>query len=83
MKIRYKSNQRKWIEILTVYFAVTILWISLLSSSLLPVVLKSYTENEKVQNPTETNISKILPLVIGFADFIQNLKIYYDKKFRK
>lgn len=65
MKIRYKTNKKnKGIGILAGFTAL-IVSISLLSSSL---VVNSYAQNEKIQNLTETNIPKILPLIRGFAD---------------
>ena len=70
MAIKYKSNQRYGIWILAVGFATMILSISLFSSTTpSSVVVKAFAqENEKIQNLTETNIPKVLPLVRGFAD---------------
>ncbi|HET8792933.1 MAG TPA: hypothetical protein VFM31_03995 [Nitrososphaeraceae archaeon] len=71
MKITYTPNQRYGIWILAVGFTSMILSISLLSS-IIPsgnVVVNSYAQqNEKIQNLTETNIPKVLPLVRGYAD---------------
>ena len=66
MTIRNKTNQKNKVIWILAGFAALILSISLLSSSSL--VVNSYAQNEKIQNLTETNIPKILPLIRGFAD---------------
>ena len=70
MVIKHKSNQIYGIWILTVGFATMLLSISLCSSTIpSSVVVKAYAQgNEKIQNLTETNIPKVLPLVRGYAD---------------
>jgi hypothetical protein len=71
MTVKYTSSHRYGIWILAAGLLTTIFSISLFSSSMPSTVLvvNSYAqENEKIQNLTETNIPKILPLVRGFAD---------------
>ena len=73
MTIKYTSSQRYGIWILAAGLLTMIFSISLSSSSSsMPstvLVVNSYAqENEKIQNLTETNIPKILPLVKGFAN---------------
>src|ERR1044072_2135130 len=71
MKITHTPNQRYGIWILAVGFTTMILSISLLSS-IIPsgnVVVNSYAQqNENIQNLTQTNIPKVLPLVRGYAE---------------
>src|SRR5215208_2574014 len=74
MAIRYTSSQRYGIGILGAAGLITTVFLLSLfsSSSIVPslvLAVNSYAqENEKIQNLTETNIPKILPLVRGFAD---------------
>jgi type I restriction-modification system DNA methylase subunit len=67
MTIRKKINQKNEVIWILAGFTALILSISFLSLSSL--VVNSYAQqNEKIQNLTETNIPKILPLIRGFAD---------------
>ena len=67
MKIRYKSSQRYGMWILGAGLVTLVFSVSLFSSMSSQVV-NSYAQGEKIQNLTETNIPKVLPLVRGFAD---------------
>jgi len=67
MTIRYKSSQRYGMWILGAGLVTLVFSVSLFSSMSSQVV-NSYAQNEKIQNLTETNIPKVLPLVRGFAD---------------
>ncbi|HSF50712.1 MAG TPA: hypothetical protein VLA74_08145 [Nitrososphaeraceae archaeon] len=67
MKIRYKSSQRYGMWILGAGLVTLVFSVSLFSSMSSQVV-NSYAQSEKIQNLTETNIPKVLPLVRGFAD---------------
>jgi hypothetical protein len=67
MTIRYKSSQRYGIWILGAGLVTLVFSVSLLSSMSSQLV-NSYAQSEKIQNLTETNIPKVLPLVRGFAD---------------
>jgi len=69
MTNKNKTNQKNSvIWILAIGFTTLILSMSLLSSSTSSLVVNSFAQNEKVQNLTETNIAKVLPLIRGFAD---------------
>ncbi len=67
MTIRYKSSERYGIWILGAGLVTLVFSVSLLSSMSSQLV-NSYAQSEKIQNLTETNIPKVLPLVRGFAD---------------
>ena len=67
MTIRYKSSQRYGMWILGAGLVTLVFSVSLFSSMSSQVV-NSYAQSEKIQNLTETNIPKVLPLVRGFAD---------------
>ena len=65
MAIRHTSSQRYGLWILAIGLVTMVFSISLFSSSSIAplVVVNSYAQqNEKIQNLSETNIPKILPL---------------------
>jgi hypothetical protein len=72
MTTRFTSSQRYRILLLTgglitMTFSILLLSFSMPSTGI--VILNSYAQqNEKIQNLTETNIPKVLPLVRGFAE---------------
>jgi hypothetical protein len=67
MTIRYKSSQRYGMWILGAGLVTLVFSVSLFSS-MSSQVINSYAQSEKIQNLTETNIPKVLPLVRGFAE---------------